>query len=148
MPYWQNRECWPEECDACPKCSEVERTQWIVYFTAELPVVVIGIGLWVMHKRKKFNVIASYSALGSVAVLVFKNLTNSVAMYIMFLSYEAGVIDDISNAILQLIFWSISILFSISTIYTTAVVSVYKYQQDRRELNFNFRFPGSTRKIP
>lgn len=148
MPLWQDRECLPDNCDECPKCTELERVQVFYYLAFELPLVAIAIGLYIFHKSQPFNIIASFCALASVAVLVFKNLTNFIGMYIMFLKHDAGVIDDTSNAIFQCIFTSISIMFTISTIYTTAVLEVYKYQQDRLELYHESKTPDSSRKVP
>lgn len=147
MPIWQDRPCWPKECDACPECSYILRIQWIIYLSFELPLVAVGISLWNLSKRKKFNVFASLGALVSVAVLIFKNLVNFVAMYIMFLRHDAGEIDDISNAVVQCIFTSISIVFTVATIYTTGIIGVYQYQQDRREINHKNKNPNSSRKI-
>jgi len=148
MPFWQDRKCLPEECDKCPKCTEVLRIQWIVYLVVEMPLVAGAIGLGLLYKQRQFNIMASVSALASTAVLLFKNLTNFIAMYIMFLRHDAGEIDDISNAVFQCIFTSLSIISTIATIYVTAVIGVHTYQQDRRELEYGVKNPNSLRRVP
>jgi len=148
MPFWQDRKCLPKECDKCPKCTEVLRIQGIVYLVAELPLVAVAIGLWLLNRKKQFDLMRSLSALASVAVLLFKNLTNFIAMYVMFLRHDAGEIGDISNAVFQCIFTCFSIISTVATMYATAVILEYTYQQDRRELQWGVEHPNSLRKVP
>jgi len=148
MPYWQDRKCLPDDCDPCPKCTRILKDQWIVYLVTGLPFLIIAIGLGILYKMKPFGITKSLTALVGVAVLFFKNITNFLAIYVIFLEHEVGLVDDMSNAIIQLACISLSTLISLENMRTTTAIGIYEYQQDRCEIRLKKENPNAVGKIP
>jgi len=113
-----------------------------------LPFVIVAMGLRILHKRKPFGITKSLTALAGVAVLFFKNVINFLAVYVIFLKHEVGLIDDLSNAITQLACISLSVVMSVATMRTTTAIAIYEYQQDVREQIFKIEHPNAENKIP
>jgi len=148
MPFWQDRRCLPNECEKCPKCEELLRNQWIIYLSVELVLVAVAIGLGILHKYRKFNLMSSLSALAFIALLLFKTMTTFIAMNVMILRHSVGDLENISNAVFQAIFISFGMISTFATVYVTVVIGVYRYQQDMRELEYWNENPNTLRKFP
>jgi len=119
-----------------------------VYLITGLPFLITAIGLGILYKMKPFGITKSLTALAGVAVLFFKNVTNFLAVYVIFLQHEIGLIEDMSNAIIQLTCISLSTLISLENMRTTTAIGIYEYQQDRSEIRFKKENPNFVGKIP
>jgi len=122
--------------------------QWIVYLVTGLPFLIIAIALGIIYKTKPFGITKSLTALAGVALLFFKNVTNFLAIYVIFLQHDVGLVDDMRNAMIQLACISLSTLVSLENMRTTTAIGIYEYQQDRAEIKFKKENPNSDGKIP
>jgi len=139
-PQWQYRHCW-DNCVSCPKCKAVEQATFLVYFLCILPFLIL-IAVMIIHsKSQKFDITPKIVTTASLMGLTVKNVSCALAIVIVWLEYDVGLMDDLRGAISMVIFTGFAFCFSFVTYKTKLGIMWYFYKLEVK----NFALPESQR---